>query len=82
MSAAVSDAKSARFGQRVFGAIVLAAAIAAGFWLPSAVIIWFGVGVFGLVRLLGASIDEAPFRQTYANADKSARAAEEVLNRD
>lgn len=79
MSAAVSNAKSERFGQRVFGAIVLAAAIACGFWLPSAVIIWFGIGVFGLVRLLGASINDGPFRQAYTNADKTARAAEEAF---
>ena len=80
-SAAVANAKSARTGQRVLGAVALAGAVAAGLWSPSAILLWIGFGIFGLFRLFGAGINEAPFRQAYAEAEKKARAAEEAFLR-
>lgn len=75
-SEAVRKAKAAVRGARVRGAAALLVA-AAGFAYASALaIVWIGIGIFGLLRLFGGAVQQAPFRRAYEQADQRARAVE------
>jgi hypothetical protein len=41
-----------------------------------AAIIWLGLGIFGLSKLFGGAVDQAPFRTAYDGADQRVRNAE------
>ncbi|MBN9506676.1 MAG: topoisomerase DNA-binding C4 zinc finger domain-containing protein [Altererythrobacter sp.] len=75
-STAVAEAKRALNARKALGIAALIAAGAGFGYAAGAAIIWIGIGIFGLVKLLGGSIDEAPFRKAYDDADQRARNAE------
>ncbi len=47
--------------------------------IPSFAIAWIALGVFGLYKLFGGSVDHSLFRANFAAADERARAAELAL---
>ena len=75
-SPAVAAAKRAMLGARMLAIAALAAALACFFYVPGAAILWIGIGIFGLVKLSGARVEEGPFKAAYSTADKRARDAE------
>jgi DNA-binding helix-hairpin-helix protein with protein kinase domain len=75
-STAVADAKRALVGRKGMGFIALIAA-ATGFVIAAPLaVVWLGLSIFGLVKLLGATVEQEPFRKAYADADQQARATE------
>ncbi|RVT39648.1 topoisomerase DNA-binding C4 zinc finger domain-containing protein [Sphingobium algorifonticola] len=75
-SPAVAEAKKAVLGGRALAIAALIGALAGFFYASNAAILWIGIGIFGLVKLSGARIDEGPFKTAYSSADKRARDAE------
>ncbi len=75
-STAVADAKRALMGRKGIGFVALIAA-AAGFVVAAPLaVVWLGLGIFGLVKLFGGTVEQEPFKKTYADADQRARVAE------
>lgn len=73
---AVRKARAALTGSRALGIVALVAALA-GFALATKLaIVWIGIGIFGLIRLFRGSVEQAPFRRAYEQADQRARTAE------
>ncbi|WP_256598326.1 topoisomerase DNA-binding C4 zinc finger domain-containing protein [Nitrosospira sp. Nsp11] len=67
---AVAVAKKAQLRRKVVGILALAGA---GYGLlnaPAAAIIWIGLGILGLGRFLGSSLDGEPFQSAYLSADQ------------
>lgn len=75
-SPAVAEARKAMLGARALAVAAMAAALAGFFYAPGAALLWIGIGVFGLVKLSGARVEEGPFKAAYSAADKRARDAE------
>jgi DNA-binding helix-hairpin-helix protein with protein kinase domain len=75
-STAVAEAKRALVGRKVMGIVVLVAA-AAGFVVAAPLaIVWLGLGIFGLFKLFGGTVEQEPFKKAYADADQQARVTE------
>jgi DNA-binding helix-hairpin-helix protein with protein kinase domain len=75
-SEGVRKAKSAVQASKALGVVALIGAVA-GFAYESALaVIWIAIGIFGLFRLAGGSVEQAPFRRAYEQADQRARKAE------
>lgn len=75
-SSAVVKAKRALKARKALGfAALIGAALGFGY-AAGAAIIWLGLSVFGLVKLLGGSVDQEPFKIAYRDADQRARSAE------
>ena len=75
-SSAVAEAKRALNVGKAIGMAALIGAGAGFVYAAGAAIIWLGLAIFGLVKLLGGSIDHQPFKAAYSDADKRARSAE------
>lgn len=75
-SSAVAEAKSALNARKALGIAALIGAGAGFGYAAGAAIIWLGLAIFGLVKLLGGSVDEEPFKRAYMSADQRARSAE------
>jgi DNA-binding helix-hairpin-helix protein with protein kinase domain len=75
-STEVAEAKRALAGRKVMGFVVLMAA-AAGFVVAAPLaIVWLGLGIFGLFKLFGGTVEQEPFKKAYADADQQARVTE------
>ena len=75
-SPAVAEAKRALMGRKVIGLVALiAAAIGFVVAVPLAVV-WLGLGMFGLFKLFGGTVEQEPFKKAYADADQQARQTE------
>ena len=72
-SEAVAAAKRARIGQRTLGAVVLLAALAGFLAAANLAIVWIGIGIFGLIKFFGGSVEQAPFKADYNDADARVR---------
>lgn len=75
-SEAVRTAESAVQGSKALGLVALVGAVAGFAYFSALAIVWIGIGMFGLVKLFGASVEQAPFRRAYEQADQRARKAE------
>ncbi len=75
-SEAVRKAKSAVQGSKALGVVALVGAVAGFAYASALAIVWIGIGIFGLVKLFGGSVEQAPFRRAYEQADQRARKAE------
>ena len=73
---AVAEAKNALMTNRAVGIGALLGAGAGFVAIPSFAIAWIALGVFGLYKLFGSSVDHSLFRANFAAADERARAAE------
>ena len=76
-SAAVSAANRARLGQRALGITALVAACIGFFAAGNLAVVWLGIGIFGLVKFFGSSVEHAPFKKAYAEADARVHALEQ-----
>lgn len=75
-STAVPEAKRALLGRKMMGLAALIAA-ATGFVVAAPLaIIWLGLGLFGLFKLFGSTVEQEPFKKAYADADRQARVTE------
>lgn len=75
-STAVAEAKRALMGRKATGLAALLAAVAGFIVAAPLAIVWLGLGIFGLIRLFGGTVEQEPFRKAYADADQQARAKE------
>lgn len=75
-SPAVAEAKRAVNVGKAVGMAALIGAVMGFVYAAYASIIWLGLAIFGLVKLLGESIDHQPFEEAYRVADQRARGAE------
>lgn len=75
-TAGIAEAKRALNARRALGIAALIGAAAGFGYAAGAAIIWLGLAIFGLVKLVGGAIDQEPFRKAYREADQSARNAE------
>jgi DNA-binding helix-hairpin-helix protein with protein kinase domain len=73
---AIAEAKRGLAANKALGVGALLGAGAGFVILAPLAIVWIGLGIFGLVKLFGGSIDYAPFRSAFATADQRAREAE------
>jgi len=78
-SPAVAEAKRALNARKILGIAALIGAGAGFGYASGAAIIWLGLAIFGLVKLLGGSVDQEPFKKAYRDADQRARNAELVF---
>jgi hypothetical protein len=78
-SATVAKANRARLGRRALGVLALLGAVAGFVGMPSLAIVWIGIGIFGLVKFFGGSVEQAPFRKAYTDADARARSLEQAF---
>lgn len=69
------EAKSRQTTQRFVGGLIMLAALIAFAIAPRGAIVWIGLGVFGLSRLLSAKVDHAPPLKAYADADSRVQVA-------
>lgn len=76
-SAVVTAANRARLGQRALGIVALLAAGAGFSAAANLAVVWLGIGIFGLVKFFGSSVDQAPFKKAYAEADARVHALEQ-----
>jgi DNA-binding helix-hairpin-helix protein with protein kinase domain len=75
-STAVTDAKRALMGRKVMGLFALIAA-ATGFVVTAPLaVVWLGLGIFGLFKLFGGTVEEEPFKKAYSDAHQKARETE------
>lgn len=75
-SEAVRKAKGALRGSKTLGIAALIGAVGGFAYASALAIVWIGIGIFGLVKLFGGSVEQAPFRRAYEQADQRARKAE------
>jgi len=78
-SAAVVAAKRGLLQRKLLGAGTIAAAIAGFIYLAAAAIVWLGLGIFGLVKFIGGSVDQAAFKKAWADADGRVRTLEHAF---
>lgn len=74
-SAKVAQARQQQLNTRLLGALILAAAGGGAFGFPDIAIVWIGLAIFGLLKLLGATVDAEPLRCVYVQADRRAHDA-------
>lgn len=79
VSAAVNAANRARLGQRALGGVALLAALAGFLVAVNLSVVWLGVGIFGLVKFFGSSVEQAPFKKAYADEDSRVHALEQAF---
>jgi len=75
-SQAVRDAKRRLLQRKLLGAAALIGALVGFAYATNAAIIWVGLGIFGLIKLIGGTVEQAPFKKAYADADARARTIE------
>lgn len=77
-SPAVMEAQNSATNAKLMGVAILAAVAFLIYNMPGLLLIWLGVGAYGLSWFGKGSVDPQPFRNEYLRADKAARAAEEA----
>lgn len=76
VDSAVGSAKRDVMANKALGVAALIGAGAGLVVLSPFAIVWLGLGAFGLYKLFGGGIDDAPFRTAFTLADQRAREAE------
>ncbi|MGE6695723.1 topoisomerase DNA-binding C4 zinc finger domain-containing protein [Sphingobium limneticum] len=76
-SEAVAAASRARMGHRALGAVALIAAVGGFLAAANFAIVWIGIGLFGLIRFFGGSVEQAPFKAAYSDADARVRSLQQ-----
>lgn len=72
----VRKAKGAVQASKALGIAAVIGAVAGFAYVSALAVIWIGIGIFGVFRLAGGSVEQAPFRRAYEQADQRARKAE------
>jgi DNA-binding helix-hairpin-helix protein with protein kinase domain len=75
-SPAVAQARRALYGRKALGIAALAGAAVGFGYASAAAIVWLGLGIFGLFKLFGGAVEQAPFRKAYGDADLRVRNAQ------
>jgi DNA-binding helix-hairpin-helix protein with protein kinase domain len=78
-SVAVAQVKGKRHDPAILGGVALLIAVIGFVLAPKAVLLWGGLGLFGLVRVFATDkVDSAPFRKAYQDADSKVRLASQA----
>ncbi|WP_338828331.1 topoisomerase DNA-binding C4 zinc finger domain-containing protein [Bradyrhizobium sp. 27S5] len=73
---AVAEAKRGQASSKAMGVGALIGAGAGFVIFPPAAIVWIALGIYGLHKLFGSTVDFAPFQAAFTSADQRARKAE------
>lgn len=76
-SKTVAAANRARIAQKGLGAVALLAAIGGFLAAANLAIVWLGIGIFGLFKFFGGSVEQAPFKTAYNDADARVRSLQQ-----
>ncbi|PNB40212.1 hypothetical protein C1X73_36980, partial [Pseudomonas sp. FW305-130] len=64
-------------GHRALGAVAMIAAVGGFLAAANFAIVWIGIGIFGLIRFFGGSVEQAPFKTAYSDADTRVRSLQQ-----
>lgn len=77
-SPSVAEARTEAMHARFWGVVILAAAAFLIYNFSDLLLLWLGLGAYGLSWFGKASVNAKPFTEAYLRADREARAAEEA----